>query len=220
MIPPAQLKKTKTASSANLIRPPTLVIQQLAQGDVLKKNVDQKLEKLSTTNNAGMRIETNDVNETMKPASDAVSKTSKHLTVYGKGSSSSVVEKNEEPLPKKQRMDKVDKEYYDSIEKTFEGLASNAVAKVKACNAQSLNRILELEAESCGFQKRIHQLEGENSSQKKTYETMMKKLREENANLQKENTTLQKNAKICFTCGKTVNALFFCGDACQEKLVR
>lgn len=88
----------------------------------------------------------------------------------------------------------VDKEFYDSIEKSIN-------EQMQQCKTKSLSRIVELEEETCRLQEKVRELEEKYSTQKNM----------------KENAELLKKSKACFGCGTVVRAILFCSEDCEKQ---
>lgn len=124
------------------------------------------------------------------------------------GPSKTADENDESPPKRSKTMDgnSVDKEFYDSIEKSIS-------EQMQQCKTKSLSRIVELEEETCRLQEKVRELEEKYSTQKNMYETTI-------VQLKKENAELLKKSKACFGCGTVVRAILFCSEDCEKQRVQ
>lgn len=125
-------------------------------------------------------------------------------TATTKKLSSKTNEDDEQPPAKTARFDNgaINKDWFDSMEKTIGDLTTNVMLRIKESNVKSLDYIGQLEQE-------IHRLKEESRLMKENVSRIVHQL-------EVKNIELRANAKICGDCSKPVNTILFCDASCQD----
>lgn len=114
------------------------------------------------------------------------------------------------PPHKKPRFD-LDQNWYASKEKSMSDALNSAVQQAQKCNKKSWKHIKKLQEEVNLLREEKESLEKSSEKEKQKFELIIKQMQE-------DNDTLRKNAKICRNCGAAVNPMLFCSPDCQNMI--